>query len=81
MPAATISTMPTHTGDGYSWGGGYVVNCPIIYRDGTGPKEISLNSVCVMIGDDLGPRGGCGAALTARFIADAINEKIEREFK
>ena len=81
MPKATISKLPTHSGDGYSWGGGYIVNCPIIYRHGTGPKEISLNSVALLIGSELGPKQQSGAPLTAQFIADAINAKIEREFK
>ncbi len=78
---ATISQLPSHSGDGYGFGGGYIVNCPIIYRDGTGPLEASLNYVALSIGEALGPRNGSGAALTARFIADAVNAKIERELK
>ena len=78
---ATVSTLPIHSSDGYSYGGGHIVNCPIVYRDGSGPKELSMNYVALSLGVALGPRNGSGDALTARFIADAINEKIEREFK
>ena len=69
-----VSRLPVMDGDGYQYGGEYVVTCPMINRVGAGALEVTQETISIIVGP------GQASALTARFLSEAINSKLEREY-
>ena len=74
MTRCGISRMPIRDGDGYQWGGEYVLTFPVIDRAGSGPPEMSGKAMAIVLGSRQAD------ALTASFLCEAINARIEQTF-
>ena len=67
--------LPWQSGDGYSYGGGWVVTCPMIVPAGSGSTSATFEKMLAI------PLGEISDGKhVAEFIRDAINEKLERDF-
>lgn len=69
---STISKLPEHSGDGYGFGGGYIVNCPVIRRLSQSSLQVTDEFIALNLGEI--------QITTAEFLRDAINEKLDRDF-
>jgi hypothetical protein len=75
FPKAEIHQKPIFSGEGgYTYGGSWIVLCPIVRSPSKGIREIdnSGNRIILELSENDGE--------TAKMVADAINEKLEREF-
>ena len=72
---ATICRLPPKISDGSEY---YVVSCPTIDDAGPGSKAALPQSIGLLVGGCTGSTAA--TALTAEFLAAAINEKLDREF-
>lgn len=70
MKYAVVSKLPVMRGDGFDWGGEFVVVCPMLTRFGTDAREMSGKCITLVIGP------GMDSSLTAEFIAEAINTRL-----
>lgn len=74
MTRCTISRMPIRIGDGYDWGGEYVLTFPVIDRYKAGPLEMTGEAMSLTFGSSQVD------SLTASFLCEAINARLEQTF-